>query len=262
MRKIKIRSKRQLDAHNAADAAVLANRANRARAAVGRSGVRVPSPEEIERFAVGGCNGACSPPVAPASCNDCYHEVAQRYRCPITVVSGGLPAVVGQEQFSFGVEPSLSNYFLPLRVRLSARTREDLTQTMLWRLTAVLVKKFPQESYHEPNPDADTVVGVESVAYDGVTSGKMPGFEVAWGPFARSALADNLELFGWSPHDVGTTISPRAEIWGYCIDTLPDGWKCGQHPGMKEPPRNPPPPPPPNNNGNPMTPPSSSVPVG
>ena len=51
----------------------------------------------------------------------------------------------------------------------------------MWRLTAVMVKNHPQENYHEPNPSASTVMGVEPAAYDGKSSGDVPGFEVAPG---------------------------------------------------------------------------------
>ena len=235
MRKVKIRSKRQLAARDASKEAVAKHRAARA----GDSPpIRPPTPEEIERFSVGGgCGGNCQPtncgpPMAcrPSSLNDCYHVVAQKYGCPLKVASGGEVDVAALGRVSFRVEPSQSNYFLPIAVRLSARLRDDPTQLRVWRLTAVMVKNHPQENYHEPNPSATTVVGVESVAYDGRTAGEVPAYEVGWGPFSRSALAEHLELVGinLSPADI---INPRAEIWGYPIDTLPIGWKCGEHPG-------------------------------
>src|SRR5690606_27055990 len=199
--------------------AVLAARARRgqARTSGSPSGVvapgptiRAPSPEEIERFAVGGCGGTCSadtstmacqpmvhcqpqvPICRPTSINDCYHHLATKHGCPLKVTSGGQIRVDGQQRIEFQVEPTQSNYFLPVAVRLSGRGTDDPDQTRVWLLTAVMVKSHPQENYHEPNPSATTVVGVESVAYDGKTAGDVPAFEVAWGPFARSANADNL----------------------------------------------------------------------
>jgi hypothetical protein len=257
MRRLKIRSKRQLDARHAADEAVLAARARRAQAratpaaAVVTPGpaIRAPSPEEIEQFAVGGCGSNCStdtstmacqpiahcapqvPVCRPTSINDCYHLVASKYGCPLKVTSGGHLRVNGQERIEFRVEPTQSNYFLPIAVRLSGRSSTDPDQVRVWLLTAVMVKNHPQENYHQPNPDGSTVVGVESVAYDGKTAGEVPGFEVAWGPFSRAAQADNLVLVGWNPYPVGTILNARAELWGYEIEALPQGWKCGHHPG-------------------------------
>ena len=170
-------------------------------------------------------------PSRPSSLNDCYHEIAQRYGCPLKVVSGGQVGVGPLERIAFRVEPSQSNYFLPIAVRLSARSRDDPNELLVWRLTAVMVKNHPQENYHDPNPGADTVTGVESVAYDGVTAGEVPAFEVGWGPFSREALADHLELVGLNPYPADVVMNPRAELWGYPIDTLPTGWRCGEHPG-------------------------------
>lgn len=278
MRKVKIKSRRQLDATKAADAAVLSHRAHRARAAVsGELVVHEPTPEEVEQFSVGGCN-QCPPPApypipcGPMSVNDCYREIAQRYRCRLTVASGGQLNVDGGDIIRFAVEPENSNYFLPLYVRLTARAVGDPSTMLVWRLTAVSIKNMPQENYHEPNPSADTVVGVESAAYDNRTASDIPGVEVAWGPFSREALANHLELVGWQPYPPDIAMHPRVEIWGYPVDELPKGWKCGVHPGCVDPPTVPPAQPtppatPPNHAGNftatPMPqPPPSSVPVG
>ena len=249
MSKVKIRTKRQLEARRAAKDAVASHRA--AKSGDGPP-TRPPTPEEIERFAVGGggrgdCGCAPTPPSCtptatcmplpsrPSSLNDCYHEIAQRYGCPLKVVSGGQIGVEPMGRISFSVEPSQSNYFLPVAVRLSARSREDPNELLVWRLTAVMVKNVPQENYHDPNPGAETVTGVESVAYDGRTAGDVPAFEVGWGPFSRKALADHLELVGLNPYPQDAVMNPRAEIWGYPIETLPAGWKCGEHPGRPTP---------------------------
>ncbi|MCX4239176.1 hypothetical protein [Paraliomyxa miuraensis] len=247
MQRLKIRTKRQLDAQHAADRAVLASRAQRAERAKAAASepptIRPPSPEEIERFAVGGCGTGCQPspntatcqpqvPICrPTSINDCYHEVASKHGCPLKVTSGGVQRVDGQNRIEFRVEPTQSNYFLPIAVRLSGRGSTDPDQIRVWLLTAVMVKNHPQENYHQPNPDASTVVGVESVAYDGKTAGDVPAFEVAWGPFSRAAQADNLVLVGWNPYAAGMFLNARAELWGYEIEALPQGWKCGHHPG-------------------------------
>lgn len=260
MHKLKIRSKRQLDARHAADQAVLAARARRAQQAIDPRTIRPPTPEEIEQFAVGGCAGGCQPTAAatgtataagtssmachpaptcepqvpicrPTSINDCYHELASKHGCPLKVASGGELRINGQSRIEFQVEPTQSNYFLPVAVRLSGRASDDPDQLRVWLLTAVMVKNHPQENYHEPNPDALTVVGVESVAYDGKTAGDVPGFEIAWGPFSRAAQADNLVLIGWNPYPAGFPLNARAELWGYEIESLPRGWKCGHHPG-------------------------------
>ncbi len=268
MHKVRIKTKRQLDALHSAGDAVLGLRARRARELVNEDEVRPPTPEEIERFSVGGCDNGCGQPdpcrptpapcgptplpCPPSSINRCYHEVAEKHRCALEVASGGQVGVLGESRIAFSVEPAQSNYFLPIAVRLSARSRDDPGLLMVWRLTAVMVKSHPQESYHEPTPTALTVVGVESAAYDGVGSGKVPGFEVAWGPFSRVALANHLELVGWNPFGPDTGMDPRAEIWGFPIDGLPTGWKCGQHPGLTPMP----------GGGHEPRPPSSSLPTG
>ncbi|MEX1365182.1 MAG: hypothetical protein AB1Z98_18790 [Nannocystaceae bacterium] len=249
MRKVKIRSKQQLQAHRSARApgTVTAPRRSPIVITGGETTIDLPTPEEIERFAVGGCGGncppmACSPqpmPCRPSSLNDCYHEVAQKYGCPLKVASGGVIGVDGQARIAFRVEPVQSNYFLPIAVRLTGRSRDDPDQLLIWRLTAVMVKNQPQENYHEPNPSVDTVVGVESVAYDGRTAGEVPAYEVGWGPFSRSAMADHLELVGWNGYPAGVFMTARAEIWGYPINTLPEGWSCGTHPGPTASPRTP-----------------------
>lgn len=258
MHKLKIRTKRQLDARHAADQAVLATRARRAQQAYDPRPIRPPTPEEIEQFAVGGCAGGCQPtgtatatgtaiphmacqptpscepsvPICrPTSINDCYHALASKHGCPLKVASGGELRVNGQSRIEFRVEPTQSNYFLPVAVRLSGRASDDPDLLRVWLLTAVMVKNHPQENFHEPNPDALTVVGVESVAYDGKTAGDVPGFEIAWGPFSRAAQADNLVLIGWNPYIAGNFLNARAELWGYEIEELPRGWKCGHHPG-------------------------------
>ena len=207
------------------------------------SAIQPPTPEQIEQFAVGGCQGSCKPPTPctpvpaqppvcrPPSINDCYHEIATKYGCPMKVTSGGVLSVDGSSRIAFQVEPTQSNFFLPIAVRLSARSRDDPDQSLIWRLTAVMVKNHPQENYHEPNPSPTTLVGVDSVAYDGKTAGEVPGWEVAWGPFSRAANADHLQLVGWNPYPIGTFMNPRAEIWGYEVSTLPTGWQCGHHPG-------------------------------
>lgn len=244
MTQVKIRTKRQLEARRAARDAVASHRAAKSG---GSPPIRPPTPEEIERFAVGGGGGDCgcapTPPTTctptpcrPSSLNDCYHDIAQRYGCPLKVVSGGQVGVGPLERIAFRVEPSQSNYFLPIAVRLSARSRDDPNELLVWRLTAVMVKNHPQENYHDPNPGAGTVTGVESVAYDGVTAGEVPAFEVGWGPFSREALADHLELVGFNPYPADVVMNPRAELWGYPIDTLPAGWRCGEHPGRPTPP--------------------------
>ncbi len=235
MAKKKFKSKRQLDAHRAADSAVLAHRARKARSA--ESVIEPATPEQIEQFAVGGCDDRRarpypeSVPCRATSVNDCYHEVAQKYGCPMKVTSGGQLGVDGTDRISFTVEPQQSTYFLPIFVRLSARSRDDPDQLLVWRLTAVAVNGHPQENYNEPTPTPATLVGVESVAYDGKTAGDQPGWEVAWGPFSRSSMASELALIGFNPYPVGTFMTPRAEIWGYEIRALPAGWECGHHPG-------------------------------
>lgn len=239
MRKVKFKSKRHLDAQHEADRAVLDHRARSTGLVTSTEGIRPPTAEEIERFAVGGCGGHCRPAPCspspaicrPSSINDCYHHVANRYGCPMKATSGGQINVDGQSRIAFRVEPTQSNFFLPVFVRLSARSRDDPDQLLVWRLTAVMVKSHPQENYHEVNPSGSTLVGVESVAYDGKTAGDVPGWEVAWGPFSRAANADPLQLVGWNPYPAGTFMNPRAEIWGYEISCLPTGWECGKHPG-------------------------------
>lgn len=236
--RIKIRTKRELDARHTPDEAVLAARARRARKAVS-STIEPPTPEQIERFAVGGCGGLCEPQACrpqvslcrPGSVNDCYHEIATKYGCPLKVASGGQANVDGQSLISFTVEPIQSNVFLPIALRLTARSRDDPDQVLVWRLTAVSIKNKPQEVYHNLNPTATTMGGVESAAYHTKTAGEVPAFEVAWGPFARSAMADHLVLTGWNPYPAGTFMNPRAELWGYPLDALPTGWTCGCHPG-------------------------------
>ncbi|MCH9682013.1 MAG: hypothetical protein K0V04_11305, partial [Deltaproteobacteria bacterium] len=233
----KLKSKRQLDAHRAADSAVLAHRARKAQSAA--SIVERPTPEQIEQFAVGGCDGGCtrpfpaSVPCRPTSVNDCYHQVAQTHSCPMKVTSGGQLSVDGSERIAFTIEPQQSTFFLPIFVRLSARARDDPDQLLVWRLTAVLVNGHPQENYNQPTPTAATLVGIESVAYDGKTAGDQPGWEVAWGPFSRSSMASELTLIGFNPYPPGTFMNPRAELFGYGVRVLPDGWECGHHPGCR-----------------------------
>ncbi|MCH9680255.1 MAG: hypothetical protein K0V04_02385 [Deltaproteobacteria bacterium] len=238
MAKKKIKTKRQLDAHRAADSAVLAHRARKAQSA--ESVIERPTPEQIEQFAVGGCGGQCNSrpfpdnvPCRPTSVNDCYHEVAQKYGCPMKVTSGGQLGVDGTERIAFTVEPQQSTYFLPIFVRLTGRARDDPDQLLVWRLTAVSVNGHPQENYNQPTPTLATLVGVESVAYDGKTAGDQPGWEVAWGPFSRSSMASELTLIGFNPYPAGTFMIARAELWGYEIRALPAGWECGHHPGCR-----------------------------
>src|SRR5690606_6200218 len=91
---------------------------------------------------------ACQPQVPicrPTSINDCYHEVASKYGCPLKVTSGGVQRVDGQNRIEFRVEPTQSNYFLPIAVRLSGRASDDPDQVRVWLLTAVMVKNHPQE---------------------------------------------------------------------------------------------------------------------
>ena len=61
MHKVKIKSKRQLDARHEADRAVLLHRAQRAQQAIdgGGSVIQPPTPEQVEQFAVGGCGSGC-----------------------------------------------------------------------------------------------------------------------------------------------------------------------------------------------------------
>ncbi|MCH9681296.1 MAG: hypothetical protein K0V04_07680 [Deltaproteobacteria bacterium] len=248
MATIKIKNKRQLDATRAADNAVLVHRARKAREA--ESVLDRPTPEQIERFSVGGCGTGCertcANPLAvhrPASINDCYHEVADKYGCPLKATAGGRLSVDGLGRIEFIVQPTQSNYFLPVFARLSARARDDPDQLLVWRLTAVMVNHHPQENYHVPNPTAATLQGVESTAYDGKTAGDVPGWEVAWGPFSREAQAHHLTLVGFNPYPPGTFMNARATLWGYEIPGLPVGWVCGFHPGCrpKAPDNDPPP---------------------
>lgn len=247
MRKVKIRSKQQLNAHRSARAAGAGPGPSSIIVTGGDKTVELPSPEEIERFAVGGCGGNCAPtscmppptPCRPTSLNDCYHEIAEKYSCPLKVASGGVASVDGQGRIAFRVEPVQSNYFLPIAVRLTGRSVADPDRLMVWRLTAVMVQNQPQENYHDPNPTAATMMGVESVAYDGRSAGEVPAFEVGWGPFSRSAMSDHLELVGFNPYDAAEAMTARAEIWGYPINALPEGWTCGKHPGPNTSPRQP-----------------------
>jgi hypothetical protein len=245
-----VKSLRQLDAIRVADRAVLNARAVRA-----GSLVTEPTDEQLAAFAVGGDNGKpcrCSDPTYPTyptypanNCNQpmglpncrpmdinsCYHRVAEELGCPMKVASGGDLGVVGGTIVTIRVQPTQSDYFLPVAVRLVVRdsTAPDILRFFL--LTAVTVKNHPQENFHEVAPDATTVQGVDSSSYNTKTQGDQTlGVAVAWGPFSRTALADNLVLTGFSRYLPGVIIDARAEVHGYELERLPERWKCGVHP--------------------------------
>lgn len=229
----RVKNKRQLDAKNEADRAVLESRARRAGHLV-----REATPGEVDRFAVGGRGEDCGckdPQMAqvcrPDSINDCYHEVAGKYGCPLKVTSGGVLNTAGQAIVSIPVEPVQSNFFLPIAMRLVVRDFTNPDTRRFFRLTAVTIKNIPQENYHFPVPTAATVGGVDSSAYFDKISGETTlAVQVAWGPFARQALAENLLLTGFSQYAINVVINAYCEIWGYEIPNLPQGWTCGHHP--------------------------------
>lgn len=198
-------------------------------------------PNMGQPFAVGGCSKSCGTQPAQAyvdnrGINDCYHEYAKLNNCAMTAVGGGIREHAGGSRFSFPVEPTQSNYFFPVAMSLEALDSADRTLDVAALLTAVTVKNIPQETYHDPNPTAASVDGVSFASYSGKTGAGskpgIPGWEIAWGPFSRRSFAEFLELTGW---DYGASLSDlRVQIYGYASDTLPDSWKCGQHPGMPD----------------------------
>ena len=244
---MKVKTKRQLDAQHEADRAVLDMRARKA------GDVRAATPDEIDRFAVGGCGGGCgggcsdSVPMLPQICrpdtiNDCYHKVASDYGCPLKVTSGGVYAQPGGGVVRFQVEPIQSNFFLPVAARYVVydATNPDTLRFLL--VTAVSIKNIPQENYHVPNPTALTVAGMDTRSFSSKISGEQTlAVQVAWGPFARVALAEHLEVTGWSQYAVGVSINVRLEIWGYELPNLPGGWNCGYHPAKPDAPSSAPP---------------------
>lgn len=239
-----IKSVRQLDAHREADRAVLRARASRAGALL-----HEPTDEELAEFAVGGepgkpcrCNepnNGCDQRLVMSACrpvdvNSCYHRIAEEHGCPMKIASGGDYAVAGGGIVTIRVQPVQSDYFLPVAVRLVVRDNAAPDTLRFFMLTAVAVKNHPQENFHETTPTMATEQGVDSSSYNTKTQGdRTLGVEVAWGPFARTALADNLVLTGISRYGGGVTIDCRAEIHGYELDQLPKGWKCGVHPSMQ-----------------------------
>lgn len=226
-------------------------RAAAARAVRGRqsaAAMALPSTKASEGFAVGGCDQGCSPRPGsspesrPAPCtgvafarthNECYHELARKHGCPMQVASGGLRGVAAGSPFTFQVQPTQSNFFLPVAVRLVAVNGTNFFTRIPTLLTAVTVKNIPQETYHEPSPTTATVQGVDFTSYDGKSGAGaeygVPGWEIAWSPFSRISLADQLSLTGINL-DVAELADVRAEVWGYEIDSLPSGWQCGRHP--------------------------------
>lgn len=199
-------------------------------------------PRKGEVFAVGGgCGGNCNRDCIDldgnpiASMNQCYHDLAKRAGCRMTVVSGGQTAVSGA--FSFPVVPDTSNYFLPIAVRLYASVDTNPLAEAPARLTSVVVNSTPQETYNQATPTAAYVGGVDFRSYGAKTGAGegngIPAWEVAWSPFARDSQVEQLRLIGLSLEPDGNPITVRAEIWGYPINNLPDDMSCGNHPGCK-----------------------------
>ncbi|MCH9682963.1 MAG: hypothetical protein K0V04_16120 [Deltaproteobacteria bacterium] len=191
-----------------------------------------------EGFAVGGgCNAGCKTkgPVVDRRrhFNDCYHQLAEEFGCPLKVVSGGVRGEAALTSFRFPVVPVQANYFLPIALRLVARSNANALAAVPALLTAVTIKNIPQETFHDPSPTAATVQGVEFAAYFNKSGAGgehgVPGWEVAWGPFSRDSDAEQLILTGFN-FDGAVAGDFRAEIWGYELDSLPMGWRCGQHP--------------------------------
>lgn len=235
--KLRIKNRRQLDAAYEADQAVLQHRARRA-----GDLVREATPGEVAQFAVGGRNGDCgcgggktqleaAGVCRPTDLNDCYHKLAAEYGCPLKVTSGGVYSRPGGAIWTFNVQPIQSNYFLPVAGRFIVRDSTNPDTRRYALVTAVSIRNIPQENYYFPQPDATTVGGMDTSSFfDKISGEKTLGVEVAWGPFAREAFAEHLQIIGFSQYAVNVLIGVRLELWGYEVPNLPKGWECGKHP--------------------------------
>lgn len=213
------------------------------------------TPREVQTFAVGApppngggcggrCRGDCSSPRSagcrPSSFNACYHDLAAKHRCPLKVCSGGIRDLAAATGGSFRVQPTLANYFLPVAIRAIARDNAAPSTELVARMTAVHINGVPQEVYNNTAPAAAGIDGVEINAYSGKTgvggddpAANIPAYEVAWGPFSRDSMADQLQIYVVND-DPALAADIRVEIWGYPLGSLPQGWTCGHHPARQQ----------------------------
>lgn len=193
--------------------------------------VRDANPED---FGIGGCDAqVCGPVGAPGKC---YELVAKENDCQLKTIAGGQRAVAGQALIDFTVDLDMSNYFMPLFVRLFGMENLLPDNPAIWKMTAARIGKIPQECFDESNPvPATHLQGIFSSSWDHFQAdGKQivrSGVRVKWGCFSRQTLSKPLQIFGFAPGTAVPTIDVYAEVTGYCIDSLPSGWKCGKYPG-------------------------------
>lgn len=179
-----------------------------------------------------GSGSACGPHVGK-----CYHQLAERCGARLTWASGADLAVAAGGVVT--IRPTMNNadYFAPVFCRLTGRSAADPTVRIPWQLTAVSIGNTPQECSHVTAPVAATAVtGVSTESYDvftvdGKATVQFPGIFVRWGIFSINSLSKTLVLNGFSYAGAAAAIDARAEIWGYCLDSIPCNWKKGEYPG-------------------------------
>ena len=54
---------------------------------------------------------------------------------------------------------------------------------------------------------------------------------VRWGPFGKSTLDQELIVTFFNSNILADTRDIAVAVWGYCVDSLPAEWTCGQYPG-------------------------------
>lgn len=228
----------------------LARAVRQAQAAIQRSGqiVRPASTEEVERFGVGGCG--CDACKSGGPCGSacyglgdpglCYEKVAAEQACEMHTIAGAAFGVIGGDVGRIVVNLDMSDYFMPVFVRLFGMDNDAASQvnpsiSRIFKVTAVRIGKIPQECFDETEPDPAThLQGVFSDSWDHFTrDGNVlrSGVRVRWGCFSRDTLSKPLELTMFAPQPNTNRINAHCEVTGYCIDRLPAGWKVGEYPG-------------------------------
>src|SRR5690606_18000080 len=131
-------------------------------------------------------------------------RLAAQRQCEFRTVTGGVTGLVGQALVSFNVDLDMSNYFLPVFVRLYGWLASAPDTSAVWKMTSVRIGKIPQECFDESPPTpATNVQGVWSSSWDhfhtDAQGNPRSGVRVRWGAFSRSTLSQVLTIGGYIP---------------------------------------------------------------
>ena len=220
-----------------------------AAAAVRGANTNTADAGDDQGFAVGGCCGGCGPskpgptpdaagmcriggppsPVAMAA--SCYHYFAGKKRCAETVIGNKILALAGQAPGDLRIQPVRGTFFLPTRAEITVVDSADVDILARAWVAAVTINGTAQECYDARAPTAATTSGVWSDVYQSRNQGSTTGVPVRWGPFGKSTLDQELIVTFFNSNILADTRDIAVAVWGYCVDSLPAEWTCGQYPG-------------------------------